>query len=321
MKISKTPLRMSFLGGGTDFPWFIEEHGGAVISSAIDRYIYISALKSFEANTTYLKYSSFEQVSDFKDIQHPIFRTVLEDSGLAGHDFSVMADIPGGTGLGSSSAFTVGLIHVVEALSNRQVDPKELAERAIDIELNKLGEPIGIQDHLPPVFGGTNYFEFSPAHEFKVVPVDLELNNVFDFVLVPTERYQRSASETIRKQIAMLGGESKAIKPLLEMLTLTKETFRRIATDPFSLTDGLNEAWKMKKASNPRASSERVEEIIQWGRRRGALAGKLLGAGDGGFVLLVFEKGSAHKIFMSPSSAHRLELVEVSKQGSEILDS
>lgn len=311
---------MSFLGGGTDFPWFFREHGGAVISAAIDRYIYVSAIPSYEPETTYLKYSSFEKVNSLSSIHHPIFREVLMDARLPGHDFAVMSDIPGGTGLGSSSAFTVGLINLIHSISGTRIDAEELARKAIEVELEKLGEPIGVQDHLPAAYGSFSYFEFSEPFVISRKKLDVNLDAYFDFVLVPTGGYTRSASEAIRQQMTTLREESRAVSALLEMLSLTQEVAHALSTTPEVLVDGIRESWKLKKASNPLATSSRIEEILEWGIRNGALAGKLLGAGESGFVLLVLPARSAARLLADSNSATRTHQVRVEHFGSKVME-
>lgn len=290
MILTKTPLRVSFLGGGTDFPWFFETHGGAVISATISRYIYISALPSFDKKTTYLKYSQLEKVDTHKDILHPIFRSVLLDRQVPPYDWSVMADIPSGNGLASSSAFTVGLVNTVNRILRTSMTPRELALEAIRIEVDILNEPIGIQDQFASAMGGFNAFTF--GKERKVESQSLlprEGTLPFRFVLVKVGESSRSASEFTLAQKNFIEEDRAAMKNLMALRDLTLEAVSKISEDSSNLAHFTRAGWELKKKTNPAATSEEIEETIQFSTRHGAHAGKLVGAGGSGFVFLLVD--------------------------------
>lgn len=311
MLSSITPLRISFLGGGTDFPWFFEENSGGVISTAIDKYIYISGIPSFDQHTTYLKYSSYERVVSNRDISHPIFRTILSSHDLPPFDFAVMSDIPGGTGLGSSSAFTVGLLKFVTSFLGSAGDCESLAHLAIDIELNQLAEPIGIQDHLPAAFGGFAHYRFDKRSRFKRFDLGSEALNQFELLIVPTGSEKRQASALTAAQRDYVSKSKDGMSALRELAALTKEASDCLHEKPDLLPKYVSEGWMLKKATNPSSSNEEIDTIISRGSSMGSVAGKLLGAGGSGFVLLMFHLGDSEK-FRSYAREVGLRIIDVS---------
>lgn len=311
MLSSITPLRISFLGGGTDFPWFFEEHSGGVISTAIDKYIYISGIPSFDRRTTYLKYSSYERVASNQEVQHPIFRAILNTYDLPPFDFAVMSDIPGGTGLGSSSAFTVGLLNFVSSFLKLSPDSETLARTAIDIELNQLSEPIGVQDHLPAAFGGFAHYRFAKSSSFERFDLSTEALKQFELILVPTGARQRQASALTSAQKDYVSRNANGMSALQELAALTDEAGKALIKKPELLPKYVSKGWELKKATNPSSSNEAVDLIIREGSARGSLAGKLLGAGGSGFVLLMFDSGETTK-FRSFANEVGWRVVDVS---------
>jgi D-glycero-alpha-D-manno-heptose-7-phosphate kinase len=290
--ITRTPLRVSFLGGGTDFPWYFEEYGGAVISAAIDKYIYLSAIPSYNQQETYLKYSNYERVSSYEDIEHPIFREVLKKFTPGSADFSVMSDIPEGNGLASSSAFTVGLINLVSSMTGSKMTKIQLALEAISVEVDLLQEPIGVQDQCAAAFGGLRCYHFSgPRDIASELLVDNLENFPFDLSLVKVGLPSRSASALTQQQKDFVNSNAKALLDLHELAELTRIAAEEYPSNPSSLASFVNEGWSLKKSSNPFATNEEIESVLKTGFRNGALAGKLLGAGGSGFVLFLIDKG------------------------------
>jgi D-glycero-alpha-D-manno-heptose-7-phosphate kinase len=295
MLISKTPLRISFLGGGTDFPWFFEEHGGAVISGAINKHIFINGLRSYDEKTYYLKYSSLEVVQELSSIRHPIFRTALEHLASPPLDISVMAEIPAGNGLASSSAFSVGLVNLILAYREEALSHGQLAELAIKLELDLLHEPIGIQDQLGSSFGGVNFHQFSKGRNISSKPLFTTENQFpFDLLLSKVGAASRQASSFAAAQKEFVLENPAAIKALEELRDLTMEAERSISKDAGSLPAYVREGWRLKMASNPNAASSEIIELSEELSRGGALASKLLGAGGGGFLLSIFDPGHLH---------------------------
>ena len=207
MIITRAPFRVSFCGGGSDLPAFYEKHGGCVLSTSIRKYMYLSLHRSFDPGEIVLKYSKTEIVHDFDEIEHNYFRQVLRNMDVKGVEISSMADIPAGTGLGSSSAFTVALLHLLHTYKGEFVSKYSLANDACDIEINQLGNPIGKQDQFAASFGGLNFIEFKPNGYVDVQPVVMRQdnykkleNNLLMFYLGGTH----SASEILREQGLMV---------------------------------------------------------------------------------------------------------------------
>lgn len=297
MLVSSTPLRVSFLGGGTDFPWFFEEHGGAVLSTTINKFIYISALPSYDGVTTYLKYSKTEFVSEFSRIEHPIFRTVLSGFSLPPMDWSVMADVPAGNGLASSSAFTVGLVNAATYVKGQSASPLELAQKAIHVELDLLNEPIGIQDQLASAFGGLNLFQFSGNRKVSVSSIISQDDGFpFGMVLVKVGPRDRRAGIFTREQRKFAEENREVFDQLKVLRDLTLEASVSLRDDIGRLPEYVRRGWELKVKTNPHAISTEINEIINTGYSAGAEAGKLVGAGGSGFVLFLAQKDKTEKL-------------------------
>lgn len=303
MLVSKTPLRISFLGGGTDFPWFFETHGGAVISAAINQHIFISALPSFDKKTYYLKYSHPETVQDPEDIQHPIFREVLKFYAVDPLDISVMAEIPAGNGLASSSAFSVGLLNLITTYIGRKLSKQELSMRAISLELDELLEPIGVQDQLGSTFGGLNFHTFGSGRRIASSSIAHQPNQFpFDIVLVKVGNSRRSASIFTEAQRNFVSKNPKALEHLEKLRDLTLEAGSSLGRDISLLPHFLREGWRLKVASNPNSIDAEVLEVQKSLESAGSLGSKLLGAGGGGFVLTLVPKGEAERVLKLAST-------------------
>lgn len=299
MIITRTPFRASFLGGGTDLPWFYEEYGGSVISSAIDKHMYLSAHPLFDSDKILLKYSKTEFVDQPASLAHPIGREVLTHFLASGLDISVSADIPAGTGLGSSSAFTVGLLKLMTTLQNKEMSTYDLAQFACHVEIELLGEKIGKQDQFASAFGGLNHIEFMQDGQVNVHPIHLSsesecwLSN--SLVLVRVGAATRSASEQLRSLQSKPHSDKSRIKALLDLRDLANEAVPTIKKDPSSIAEYINLAWQMKIASNPASTNSEIDNLIEFGVRNGATGAKLLGAGGSGFVLFVVHPETMEK--------------------------
>lgn len=322
MLVSRTPLRISFLGGGTDFPWFFENHGGAVISGAIDKHIYINGLPSYDTKTFYLKYSALEVVQNLSDIKHPIFRVALEKFSAGPMDISVMAEIPAGNGLASSSAFSVGLINLILAARGELASQPQLAELAIKLELDLLHEPIGLQDQLGSAFGGVNFHQFSEKRTIFSKPLfTLENQLPFELLLTKVGVGSRFASEFTAAQRKFVDSSKSAVRALEELRDLTIEAERSIAIEPSRLPAFMREGWKLKQASNPNATSQEIIDLSEKLTRGGALATKLLGAGGGGFVLSIFFPGRLQEFLVQTETIRRISTqVKIDYSGAMVLE-
>ncbi|MDR3133381.1 MAG: GHMP kinase [Prevotellaceae bacterium] len=288
MIISRTPLRISFAGGGSDLPSFYAHEQGAVLSTSIDKYIYLAAHKFFDPDKVQLKYSKTELVNDFSEIQHPIFRECLSMLTVKGIDINSIADIPAGTGLGSSSSFTVGVLHVLNTYKHRYVSQEYLAATACGIEIGRLKEPIGKQDQYAAAYGGLNFISFNADESVDVekiimkpeVKQQLEKN----LIMIYTGD-TRSASGILQHQNQAMGrvDKRKIQKEMVKQAFELKEILQNNRIDDFGRM--LHEGWMLKKTLTAGISNLAVDDLYQKGLDAGALGGKLLGAGGGGFIL------------------------------------
>jgi D-glycero-alpha-D-manno-heptose-7-phosphate kinase len=295
MIMTRSPLRISLGGGGTDLPSYYREHGGLVISAAIDKYVYITLHETFQPQFI-VKYSRLEVVDRLEDIRHPIVREALSLVGLEEPRLEIvsMSDIPAGTGLGSSGTFTVALLRALHAMKGNFVPRQELAEQACSIEIDRLGEPVGKQDQYIASFGGITCFEFHQDGSVRVCPLKLDRETLFnleDNLLLFFTGFTRAASDILAEQdtrtrqgdagmvehlhfVKQLGCESKA--------ALERGDLRRWA-------EIMHVHWEHKKARSKSMTNSRIDEHYELARRNGALGGKIIGAGGGGFLMLYTE--------------------------------
>jgi D-glycero-alpha-D-manno-heptose-7-phosphate kinase len=289
MITTQTPFRISFFGGGSDLRGFYSRHPGAVLSAAIDRSMYLTTHPYFDQSAIHLKYSKTELVPSVDQIEHPILRAVLlELVPKGGIEVASIADIPGGTGLGSSSAFTVGLIQNLNARTQRFLSPGRLAEEACHVEIDILGEPIGKQDQYASAFGGINHFTFHsdgrttaekiflPAQTIKQLEASLFLVHL---------GVSRSASTILHEQNRNLC-ETKVFetqKAMVAQVEIGKQLLRDGDLDGFGRL--LHEAWLLKRTLASKISDGAIDAQYERGLEAGALGGKLVGAGGGGFLL------------------------------------
>jgi D-glycero-alpha-D-manno-heptose-7-phosphate kinase len=297
MIISRTPLRVSFCGGGSDMPGFYREHGGAVLSMSIARYVYLSMHEYFQSDGFILKYSQIETPNALHEIRHRIVRQVFTDYGINGVDFNSSADVPAGTGLGSSSAFTVGLLNLCNAYLGRYEGRQQLAAKACEVEIDKLGEPIGKQDQYGCALGGLNFIEFHPDESVTCESVPLTLQqreklekNLVMFYLGGT----RSASAVLKKQAENVRSSSVASDNLKAMVRQARDLRRDIIGDIDVIGPYLHEGWQLKRTLAQGISNAVVDDAYTRALAAGATGGKLLGAGDSGF-LLVYAPGGARQ--------------------------
>lgn len=292
MIICRTPFRISFFGGGTDFPEWYEENGGSVISASIDRYCYISCrhLPPFFEHTHRVVYSVIENIKHYKDIQHPAVRAVLtyleQDQGVEIH---YNADLPARSGLGSSSSFTVGLLHSLLALRGQRVEPKALSQKAIHVEREIIREVVGCQDQIAAAYGGFNTIEFKNNYDHVVKPVIIEPSRARELqnnLMLYFTGFSRFASEIEASKLKNFGDKKAVLNAMHDMV---KEATAIISNTSASLDEFgklLDEAWQCKKSLSDKVSMPVIDEMYEEAKRCGALGGKILGAGGGGFLLL-----------------------------------
>jgi D-glycero-alpha-D-manno-heptose-7-phosphate kinase len=291
MIITRSPLRVSLGGGGTDLKSYYSEHGGFLVAAAIDKYVYITKHTTFQEEII-VKYSKLERVTSVDQIEHPIVREALKLTGVTDPhiELTSMADIPGGTGLGSSGSFTTALLKALHAHKKSLISPAELAEQACDIEINRLGEPIGKQDQYIAAVGGITAFTFHKDGrvEFKPCQISEEtLYNLEDNLLLFFTGYSRSASVILKDQ----NDRSKAHdSSMLDNLHFTKELgyksldcLEQGKLEEFAALMDVH--WQRKKQRSSGMSNARINEWYDAAMANGALGGKLIGAGGGGFLM------------------------------------
>ena len=289
MIITRAPFRVSFCGGGSDLPAFYREHGGCVLSAAIRKYVYLALHKSFYKNQIVLKYSKAEVASDYDSIEHKYFKQCLRDFAVAGVEITSMADIPAGTGLGSSSSFTVALLHLLHTYKGEFVSKYKLACEACEVEIDKLGEPIGKQDQFAAAFGGLNFYEFKPSGFVNVEPVIMRPesysaleSNILMFYLGG----EHSASAILAEQARNMKAAASA-NALLQMCELARALKDELQKNNVDATgELLHENWKLKRSLAAGITNNIIEETYSKAINAGASGGKLLGAGGAGFMIL-----------------------------------
>lgn len=291
MIITRSPLRISLGGGGTDLPSYYRKHGGFLIAAAIDKYIYINVHRRF-VDGFLLKYSHLEEAATIEEIKHPIIREALRLVGVAERNLEItsMADIPAGTGLGSSGSFTTALLKAFHAHKKNLVHPAELAEQACQIELEKLGEPIGKQDQYIAAYGGITCFRFLADDRVEAWPLKISeetLYNLEDNLLLFFTGYARSASQILKEQ----DDKSKqADKAMVENLHFVKDLGQQsqAALESDNLPEFarlMDVHWQRKKERSKSMSNQEINAWYDCAMANGALGGKIIGAGGGGFLM------------------------------------
>lgn len=299
MIITRTPFRVSFCGGGSDIPQYYEKNGGCVLSTGITKYMYISIHPAFDEKSIMLKYSETEIVSDVEEIKHLYYKQMLKNMGLSGVEIVSTADIPAGTGLGSSSSFTVGVLNAMYSYIGKYVSRERLASEACNIEIEQLGQPIGKQDQYAAAYGGLNFYTFNKNGSVNVEPVLLKQtayseleNNLLMFYTGDV----RSASAILKEQIYNISDKQKEDnqKKMCEMTYELRE--RLYENDIDSLGDILHRSWMLKKTLASGISNRLIDGYYESALQNGALGGKLLGAGGGGFLLLYVPREKQEKV-------------------------
>jgi D-glycero-alpha-D-manno-heptose-7-phosphate kinase len=299
MIITKTPFRISFCGGGSDMSDFYREYEGCVLSTSINRYMYITMHPYFDKNKTVLKYSKTEIVDDIANIEHSIFKCVLNKKKISGVEIVSTADVPSGAGLGSSSSFTVGLLHTLYCYQGKYVSKARLAEEACLVEIDELGNPIGKQDQYAAAFGGLNLISFHKDDTVSVEPIVTKaetLKKLQDNLVMFYTGLTHDANKILAEQKDNLN-ESDSQNNLARMCELTKQM--KYALENNQLTDFgdiLDEGWRRKRELAGEISSPKIDGLYDIALNNGALGGKLLGAGGGGFLLFYCPKDRQAKL-------------------------
>lgn len=292
MIITRTPFRVSFFGGGTDYPSWSKQHGGAVLATAIDKYCYITCrhLPQFFEHKHRIVYSVIENVHELDEIKHPSVREVLRWAAVEkGLEIHHDGDLPARSGLGSSSSFTVGLLNALAALNGRFISKEQLAQDAIHIEQNIIKENVGSQDQISAAFGGFNKITFNQNDSFDVQPIVLKKarqDELEDHLMLFFTGFSRIASEIAESKIANLASRELELKKMYEMVDEAIIILQNTQTSIEAFGALLHESWQLKRSLSSKVSTPAIDALYETGIQAGAIGGKILGAGGGGFLLM-----------------------------------
>ena len=322
MIISRTPLRMSFVGGGSDLPVFYRKYGGAVVSTAINRYVSVTVNQKFDDRIR-ISYSRTEDARTVNHFKHPLVREGLKLAGIAGGvEITSIADIPSkGSGLGSSSTFTVGLLNALHAYAGRHAGAEQLAREACEIEIERCGEPIGKQDQYAAAFGGLNLIQFNADDSVSVEPIICKretLQQIQAHSVVFYTGITRSASAILKHQNSALATESKkcdVTRKMVELAHTLCDELRHNRVTAFG--EIIHEGWRLKKSLTGGISTDVIDGWYQKARQAGAVGGKLLGAGAGGF-LMFYAPPERHDAIERALKLRRMDF-KFDSQGSRII--
>ena len=320
MIIVQTPLRISFFGGGTDFREFFMQEGGCVLSSAIDKYIYITIKRRFDSKLR-IGYTQTEMVDEVEQIHHELIRESLRITGIRrGVEITTMGDIPSeGSGLGSSSTVTVGALHAMYAYLGEIVPAERLAREACEIEIDVLKRPMGIQDQYIAAFGGLRFFEFSRNGQITAEKIQLSadarraLNNNFMLFFTGVSRH---SSSILKEQVSHLHDRLSELREIKEM---AYEARCAIETEKFDVLGTLlHRSWELKKRLAGTISNDRINQMYETARNAGAIGGKIAGAGGGGFLLLYVPFEHQHKVRTALSDLQELPF-QLESDGTKVI--
>lgn len=323
MIISRTPLRMSFVGGGSDMRAFYAHHDGAVLTTTVDKYVFVTVSRKFDDGVR-VAYSRTEEVARAAEVEHALVRASLGTLGIEGGvEITTIADVPArGTGLGSSSAFTVGLLNALNAFQGRPVTREYLAAESCRVEIELCGEPLGKQDQYAAAYGGFNLIEFMANEAVRVTPVITPpaiLAALQSHLLVFYTGRTRSASALLSDQREAVSGDAvkrAALRRMVELAHGLKAELEAGSIDGFGQI--MHENWMLKKSLNSSISDSAIDQWYEAGRRAGATGGKILGAGAGGFLLFVAPPHS-HAAITRELAELRAFPMRFEPQGSQII--
>lgn len=323
MIISQTPLRISFVGGGSDLPVFYRRFGGAVVSTSINQYVYVTVNKKFDEKTR-VSYSRTEEARTVEQIKHPLVREAMKFLEIKGGvEITSIADIPArGTGLGSSSSFTVGLLNALHAFAGRHADAEQLAREACVIEIDRCGEPIGKQDQFAAAFGGLNFIQFGRDDSVTIEPIICKretIQRIQEHIMVFYTGITRSASGILKHQQSALLTKRKKQNVTRRMVDLAHQLRRELQSNRVaSFGEIIHEGWCLKKSLAVGITSDRINHWYLKAREAGAVGGKLLGAGAGGF-LMFYAPPDRHEAIAQALPALRRMDFGFERQGSRII--
>lgn len=321
MIITRTPLRISFAGGGTDLPSFYRAHGGgAVTSAAIDRYIHVLVNEKFDKSIR-VAYSKTENVDHLEELQHPLFKEAMRATGVSeALEIHSIADIPGeGTGLGSSSSLTVGLLNALHAFRGSLQDPAQLAEEACRIEIDRLGGALGKQDQYIAAFGGIQHFEFRVDDTVRAAPIPLsrpDREELSDHLSLFYTGVTRRAENILKSQSERTHVNVEALVRMRELAVGCRDAMMH--GDWPALGAMMDEGWQLKRNLTEGISNDDIDRTYERAKAEGAYGGKITGAGGGGFLLLLHPPERSHQIATALSPMQRLP-IRITPEGSRIL--
>lgn len=300
MIITRTPFRVSFAGGGSDLPAFYQQHEGCVLSTTINKYMYVVIHPTFNRDETVVKYSKTEIIKNIRQIQHPIARQLLMDHKVDGVEIVSTADIPAGTGLSTSSAYTVGLIHALYAFQGKFCAQERIAREACELEIEKLGESIGKQDQYGTAIGGLKFIRFLPDDTVDIQPLVIgrEIHKRLDRnLMLFYTGLTHSASEILKEQNANVISEDAKFQNLVRMTQFAYEMRDALTNgDLEAFGNILNQNWLLKKELASGISNGAIDRYYEIAMNNGALGGKLLGAGGGGFLLFYCDERNQKRL-------------------------
>jgi len=313
MIISKTPVRVSFFGGGTDYPDYFKVHGGAVLSTSIDKYIYIAVRRMtgiFDVKYR-IVYSKLELCNDVEEIQHPVVRECIKHMKIEGGlEINIISDLPARTGIGSSSSFTVGLLHALHALLGNAVSKDQLAREAIYVEQTLLNERVGVQDQLAAAHGGLNYIRFEKNGDLNVSPIEIpveRLNQLQNNLIMFYTGVSRFAHQVLEEQIKNIK-ENKITSNMQQIRLMVDEGFNILKDDDNLDRFGelMHQAWMAKRGLSSAISNDFLDDIYNRAKKAGAVGGKLLGAGGGGFFVFYVPDTMKSKVSEALHDLHEI---------------
>jgi D-glycero-alpha-D-manno-heptose-7-phosphate kinase len=322
MIISKTPFRMSFFGGGTDMPAFFNEHGGAVISTTFDKYCYVNVrhLPPFMPYYSELVYSRIERVNHIDEIEHPAIREAMRMLDIHEIRLTYEGDLPARTGLGTSSTFAVGMLHAFYALKGKYADKRKLAEDAIILERERCKESGGWQDQIAAAYGGLNRIDFGD-NSFKVSPIIIHPDRkklLNDNLMLFFTGISRFSSEIQKDTMSQQHDKTRQLKELLSLVNDAQTILEDKHSDMNDFGRLLDHTWKLKRDTGSKISNNEIDDLYQRGLKAGALGGKLLGAGGGGFLLFYVEKDKQQHVINELDELMHVPF-ELENEGSTII--
>jgi len=322
MIIVRAPLRVSLCGGGSDLPAFYEKHCGCVISTTIKKYVYLTLNPAFYSDDIVLKYSKTETVKDYSEIEHSIFRDVFRKFNVKGVEIASMADVPAGTGLGSSSSFTVALLKLLYTHQNQHISTYKVAKEACEIEIDDLKNPIGKQDQFASAFGGLKYYEFQSNGFVKVEPIVMlpeSFRKLEERLMLFYTGIKHDSSKILSEQVNNIINDKEKETSTLQLCELTRELKQHLEeNDVDFIGEVLNRSWIIKKTLAKSITGSEIDCYYDKAIQAGANGGKLLGAGGGGFLLFYVMPEKQNEVRKALSNLKEMNF-EIDNAGVSIL--